>query len=300
MANTTALKRRIGSVKNTRQITKAMELVAASKMKKAQSLALDTRDYRESAKGILSRLSTVTDVSLNPMFLTRPVKRQLLVVITSDLGLAGGYDGNVIKEVIRRIEENDKNKIETNIVAIGRKGGQFFSRIKGVNIDSAYSMFSKDPDPADIRPIILDAIKKYEEKSIDQATIIYTKFISNISQEVKTIDVLPAKLDSDEGSKQKNHDKNTVSELETAIFEPNIDEIVDDAVLRLIEVQLWQAVLEALASEYSMRMVAMKNASDNANDIIDDLTLEYNTARQAEVTQEIAEIVGGAEAVKQT
>ncbi|HEX5797836.1 MAG TPA: ATP synthase F1 subunit gamma [Candidatus Saccharimonadales bacterium] len=299
MANTTALKRRIGSVKNTRQITKAMELVAASKMKKAQGQALATREYRESAKGILGRLSTVSDVSLNRMFLTRPIKEQLLIIITSDLGLAGGYDGNVIKEVIKRIEENDKKKIKTNLVAIGRKGGQFFSRVKGLNIASAYSMFSQDPSPADIRPIILGAIKQYEDKEIDQASIIYTKFISNIKQEVKSIDVLPAKLDAI-SSEENDHDKKTVSELEVAIFEPNIDEIVEDAVLRLIEVQLWQAVLEALASEYSMRMVAMKNASDNANDIIDDLTLEYNTARQASITQEIAEIVGGAEAVKQT
>lgn len=298
MANPTALKRRISSVKNTRQITKAMELVAASKMKKAQSQALDTRDYRESAQGILGRLSMVSDVSLNPMFSTRPVNEHLMIVISSDLGLAGGYDGNIIKEVIRRIEENDKQKIKTNIVSIGRKGGQFFSRIKGLNISSAYSMFSNNPTPADIRPIIMGIIKQYEEKTIDKASIIYTKFISNIKQEVKSIDVLPAKLDADK--EQEKADKKTISELEVAIFEPNIDEIVEDAVLRLIEVQLWQSVLEALASEYSMRMVAMKNASDNASDIIDDLTLEYNTARQAVITQEIAEIVGGAEAVKQT
>ena len=297
MANTTALKRRIGSVKNTRQITKAMELVAASKMKKAQAQALATRDYRESAKGILGRISTVSDVSLNPLFSTRPIDEHLMIVITSDLGLAGGYDGNIIKAAIKQIEENNSKKIKTNIVAIGRKAGQFFSRVKDLNVTSAYPMFSRDPSPADIRPIITNTIKQYEEKGIDKASIIYTEFISNISQEVKSIDILPATLDS---SKEDKDQENKISELEVAIFEPNIDEIVEDAVMRLIEVQLWQATLEALASEYSMRMVAMKNASDNANDIIDDLTLEFNTARQAEVTQEIAEIVGGAEAVKQT
>jgi F-type H+-transporting ATPase subunit gamma len=299
MANTTALKRRIGSVKNTRQITKAMELVAASKMKKAQAQALATRDYRESAKGILGRLSTVSDVSLNPLFVTRPVDEHLLIVITSDLGLAGGYDGNIIKAVIKQIEENNKKKIKTNIVAIGRKGGQFFSRVKDLKVAGAYSMFSHDPAPGDIRPIIMDTIRQYEDKSIDKASIIYTEFLSNISQLVKSIDILPAKLDTKE-TEEKPPEQKTISELEVAFFEPNIDEIVEDAVLRLIEVQLWQATLEALASEYSMRMVAMKNASDNANDIIDDLTLEYNTARQAAITQEIAEIVGGAEAVKQT
>ncbi len=299
MANTTALKRRIGSVKNTRQITKAMELVAASKMKKAQAQALATRDYRESAKGILSRLSTVSDVSLNPLFQARPINEHLLIVVTSDLGLAGGYDGNVIKAVAKKIEENNKHKIKTHLIAIGRKGGQFFTRVKDVNVASAYSMFSRDPAPADIRPIIMDTIKRYEDKNIDKASIVYTEFISNVSQEVKTIDILPAKLDDSEQEDQDKENK-TISELEVAIFEPNIEEIVEDAVLRLIEVQLWQAVLEALASEYSMRMIAMKNASDNAGDIIDDLTLEFNTARQAAITQEIAEIVGGAEAVKQT
>lgn len=298
MANTTALKRRIGSVKNTRQITKAMELVAASKMKKAQVQALDTRDYRKSANGILSRLSTISDVALNPMFVTREVKNHLIIVITSDLGLAGGYDGNVIKFVTKKYEENNKNKIATSIVSIGRKGGQFFARINDIDVPSAYSMFSTNPKPADIRPIIVDAIRQYESGDIDKVSIVYTEFISNLSQVVKSIDILPAKIESEDDN--KDNDKAEISELETAFLEPDIDAIVEDAVLRLIEVQLWQALLEALASEYSMRMVAMKNASDNAGDIIDDLTLEFNTARQSAITQEIAEIVGGAEAVKQT
>jgi len=299
VANTVAIKRRIGSVKNTRQITRAMELVAASKMKKAQAHATATRDYRKSAKAILTRLSTISDVSINPLFVTRPVKTHLVIVITSDLGLAGGYDGNVIKEITARLEANAKAKTDTHLVTIGRKGGQFLSRLKNINISSAYPMFSKDTSPADIRPIIVDMMKQYEEEKIDSASIIYTEFISNLSQEVKVLDVLPAKLGDGEQIKQEKDDR-AISELEVAIFEPNIEAIVEDAVLRLIEVQLWQALLEAQASEYSMRMVAMKNATDNAGEIIDDLTLEYNTARQADITQQIAEIVGGAEAVKQT
>jgi len=294
VANTTALKRRIGSVKNTRQITKAMELVAASKMKKAQAQALATRDYRESAQAILSRLSAVSDVAQNPMFSTRPVRQHLLIVITSDLGLAGGYDGNVIKQITAQIERNQKAKVSTSVVAIGRKGGQFFSRLRDVNVASAYAMFNDNPKPGDIRPIITSAIKQFEEEKVDKVTIVYTEFISNLSQEVKLLDVLPARAPA-----HREGDK-LVSELEVAFFEPDIEAIVDDAVLRLIEVQLWQSLLESLASEYSMRMVAMKNASDNAGDIIDDLTLAYNTARQSAITQEIAEIVGGAEAVAQT
>ena len=289
MANTTALKRRIGSVKNTRQITKAMELVAASKMKKAQDQAQATRDYRISAQGILGRLAGVSDVSINPLFVVREVRTHLVMVISSDLGLAGGYDSNVFKQLTGLIEENDKKKTKTIVVAVGRKGGQFVSRLRDITMASAYGMFSNQPSPGDIRPIITDILSRYEEGSIDKASIIYTEFISNLNQEVKTLDLLPAVIEK----------KEKVSELEVAIFEPNIDEIVEDAVLRLIEVQVWQSLLESLASEYSMRMMAMKNASDNANDIIDDLTLEYNTARQADITQQIAEIVGGAEAVKQ-
>jgi F-type H+-transporting ATPase subunit gamma len=288
MANTTALKRRIGSVKNTRQITKAMELVAASKMKKAQDQAQATREYRISAQGILSRLAGVSDVSINPLFVVRKPKVHLVMAISSDLGLAGGYDGNVFKKLTALIEENDKKKIKTIVVSVGKKGGQFISRLKEVTMASAYAMFSSQPTPADIRPIITDILKRYEGENIDKASIIYTEFVSNLSQEVKVLDLLPAVIEKED----------KISELEVAIFEPNIEEIVEDAVLRLIEVQVWQSLVESLASEYSMRMMAMKNASDNARDIIDDLTLEYNTARQADITQEIAEIVGGAEAVK--
>ncbi len=290
MANTTALKRRRASVQNTRQITKAMELVAASKMKKAQDQAQATRDYRVSAQGILSRLAGVSDVAINPLFVVRDTKAHLIMVISSDLGLAGGYDASILKKLTSLIEENDKKKVKTLVVSVGRKGGQFISRLKDVTMASAYSMFSNQPTPTDIRPIITDILKRYEEGSIDKASIIYTEFISNLNQEVKVLDLLPAVV-------EKTDDK--ISELEVAFFEPTIEEIVEDAVLRLIEVQVWQSLLESLASEYSMRMVAMKNASDNAKDIIDDLTLEYNTARQADITQQIAEIVGGAEAVKQ-
>lgn len=291
MANTTALKRRIGSVKNTRQITKAMELVAASKMKKAQNQAQATRDYRISAQGILGRLAGVSDVALNPLFVVRDVKVHLVMVISSDLGLAGGYDANVFKQLAAVIEANDKKKVKTIVVSVGRKGGQFVSRLRDITMASAYGMFSNQPTPGDIRPIITDILSRYEKEEIDKASIIYTEFISNLSQEAKVLDLLPAVIEQEDSK---------ISELEVAIFEPNIDEIVDDAVLRLIEVQVWQSLLESLASEYSMRMIAMKNASDNAGEIIDDLTLEYNTARQAVITQEIAEIVGGAEAVKQS
>lgn len=289
MANTTALKRRIGSVKNTRQITKAMELVAASKMRRAQDQANASRSYREVAHDILAQLSDVSDVRRHPLFVKRKIDSRLTIIITSDTGLAGAYDANVLKRLTAVLTEDQKNKIQDNVIAIGKKGSQFVSRLEGVDLLAAYPIFTGQPTGADIRPIVEKVFDMYENEEIDAVTIIYTQFYSSVRQEVTTLDLLPA---------QPPERESKISPLEVAIFEPSPESVAESVVARLLEVQLWQAILESLASEHSMRMMAMKNASDNASDIIDDLTLEFNTARQAAITQEIAEIVGGAEAVK--
>ncbi len=286
MAQTTALKRRIGSVKNTKQITKAMELVAASKMRRAQASAVSTRDYRVAARDILQRIGGVSDVANHPLFVTRPIDSRLVILITSDRGLAGAYNGNVLKALLQQVNEDKKSKVKTQVIAIGRIGAQFVARLESAELAAHYPMFAS-PRPSDIRHLVDTVFKKYAEASIDAVNIIYTGFISNIAQKVHDLELLPTHL---EGEKQW-------SELEVAIFEPEVNQVVEAAVTRLIEVQIWQALLESLASEHSMRMVAMKSATDNANDVIDDLTLALNTARQADITQQIAEIVGGAEAV---
>lgn len=288
MANTTVLKRRIGSVKNTRQITKAMELVAASKMRRAQDQATSSRPYRETAHDILTQLSDVSDVRRHPLFVKRNIDSRLVIVITSDTGLAGAYDANVLKRMTSVLTDDQKNKVQDKVIAIGKKGSQFVSRLEGVDLLAAYPIFTGQPTGADLRPIVEKVFDMYENEEVDAVTIIYTQFFSSIRQEVTALELLPAQASD---SEQK------LSPLEVAIFEPSPEAVVESVVARLLEVQLWQAVLESLASEHSMRMMAMKSASDNANDIIDDLTLEYNTARQAAITQEIAEIVGGAEAV---
>lgn len=289
MANTTALKRRIGSVKNTRQITKAMELVAASKMKRAQDQALSSRDYRIQAHDILGRLSGVSDVRNHPLFVKRPTKNRLVIIITSDTGLAGAYDANVLKAMTNILSEDQKNKINTQVITIGKKGAQFVSRLD-VELLAAFPIFTGQPSPAEIRPIVDTLFESYASEKVDAVTIIYTNFISSIRQEVEALELLPAQRPEDDGK---------YSPLNVAIFEPSIEDIVESVVARLIEVQVWQAILESLASEHSSRMMAMKNASDNASDIIDDLTLEFNTARQAAITQELAEIIGGAEALNE-
>lgn len=288
MASTQQLKSRIGSVKNTKQITKAMELVAASKMKRAQSAAVSTRDYRLAAHAILTRVGGVNDISTHPLFVTRPVRSRLIIVITSDRGLAGAYNGNVLKALVKQVATDKADKVKTKVIAIGRNGAQFCARMSEVELSGIYPMFAKDPKPHEIRPIVDTMFNLYKEEAIDAVNIIYTGFISNISQEIHNTVLLPT---------LPPENKQEWSPLNVAIFDPDISEIVESAVARLVEVQVWQATLESLASEHSMRMIAMKNATDNAKDIIDDLTLEYNTARQADITQQIAEIVGGAEAV---
>lgn len=293
-AGVTTLKRRIGSVKNTRQITKAMELVAASKMRRAQEFAINSRAFKDEARLLIGQLSGVSDVKLDSLFETREIKTELLIVISSDRGLAGAYNANVFKNLIGIVQENKTKKINTKIVTVGRQAGNFVAKLSGVDHASAHLMLGDHPKPDTVLTILQDMVKNYLDKDIDSVRVIYTQFISNINQEVVASTLIPYVIDVDD----KKTDIKELSPLEVAFFEPSVEAIIESTAERLIEAQLWQALLESVASEHSMRMMAMKNASDNAADIIDDLTLELNTARQAEITQQIAEIVGGAEAVK--
>ncbi len=289
MANTILLKRRIGSVKNTKQITKAMELVAASKMRKAQEHALSGRTYREFAYSLLTRLSSITEVGEHPLFVQRPVKNRMYIVITSNGSLAGAYNSNIIRMLTRAILEDQKAGINTQVLAIGKQGAKFSRRVQGVELVAAYTEFPDNPSANDIRPVLNTAIEAYKEKNIDDVKVLYTQFKSNLVQEATAMPLLPARFE--ETAEVENA-------LENTTFEPSIEVVLDSVTDRLLEVQVWQALLESLASEHSMRMMAMKSATDNATDLIDDLTLEFNTARQAAITQELAEITGGAEAIQ--
>lgn len=289
MANTITLKRRIGSVKNTRQITKAMELVAASKMRRAIERAVSGRTYREFAYSLLTRLSAITEVNDHPLFVSRPIKRRMYVVITSNGSLAGAYNANIIRMLTRAIIQDQKDGIAVQVIAIGKQGAKFIRRIEGVDLVAAYTDFQDHPDANDIRPILNTLVQMYSDKQVDNVQVLYTQFKSNLVQTANALSLLPAKFEDTEEAENA---------LSNTTFEPSIQAVLDNVTERLLEVQVWQALLESLASEHSMRMMAMKNASDNASDIIDDLTLEFNTARQAAITQELAEITGGAEAIK--
>lgn len=288
MANTIALKRRITSVKNTKQITKAMELVSASKMRRAQEQTLRTRDYARLAGEILTRLRQLTDVSKHPLFAQRTVKNKLTIVVTSDRGLAGAYNSNLLRQLTKSLQEDNENKINTQLIIVGKQAARFVARLKDIQVLAAYTDFPEQPTANDIRPILNTIIELYEKADIDAVDVIFTDYQSSIAQVVQVKRVLPAAF-TDEPVSQ---------DLDNAVFEPSPEAVLNTVTLRLIESQLSQFFYESQASEQSMRMMAMKNATDNATDLVDDLTLAFNTARQAAITQELAEITGGAEAIK--
>lgn len=286
MASTIALKRRITSIKGTRQITKAMELVSASKLRRAQQYAERSRDYRDMAYSLLQRLNAIQEVDREPLFVERPVKVRLYIVVTSNTGLAGAYNANTLKKLTEGLRRDQTDKVKSQVIAIGSKGAQFVRRVGGVELVSVYPPFGDQPTANDMRPILNTIIQQYKDEIVDEVHIIYTQFKSTIAQVVVDQQVLPAPELTD-----GNQDTPITN------FEPDVETVIEQVTTRLIEAQIWQAVLESSASEHAMRMLATKNATDNANDLIKDYTLELNTARQAAITQELAEITGGAEAL---
>jgi F-type H+-transporting ATPase subunit gamma len=288
MASTITLKRRISSIKNTRQITKAMQLVSASKLRRAQEYAAASRAYRDLAYEMLTRLNAMPEVERQPLFAKRPIKTRLYVIVTSNSGLAGAYNANVLKSLTRSLQADRADKVVSQVIAIGSKGAQFVRRLQEVELLAVYPAFGDHPTANDVRPLLNTIIERYKDVRVDQVRVLYTVSQSTVTQQVQDLQLLPAVADP-----------TTVSaDAIISNFEPDVETVIDQTATRLIEAQIWQATLESLASEHAMRMVAMKNATDNAKDLIDDYTLELNTARQATITQELAEITGGAEAMK--
>lgn len=286
MASTIALKRRITSIKNTRQITQAQQLVAASKLRRAQEYAESSRAYAELANELLTRLSGISEVERQPLFEKRTVKSRLYIVITSNSGLAGAYNANVLKQLTIGLQTDRQANVKSHVIAIGNKGAQFARRLSNIELTAVYSALGNQPTANDVRPVLNTIIEQYKNGTVDEVNILFTKFISTVNQQAKDLPLLPAT------AQEATRDVPTISN-----FEPDVETVIDQVATRLIEAQIWQSVLESIASEHAMRMVAMKNATDNAKDLIDDYTLELNTARQAAITQELAEITGGAEAM---
>jgi F-type H+-transporting ATPase subunit gamma len=288
MASQQQLKSRIRSVKSTKQITKAMQMVAASKMRRAQESTKATAPYTHTARGILAHLKKLGSTNGNPLFETRKVKKRLLIVIASDKGLAGAYNSNVAKAYLRELIADDKAGVKTDTISVGRKVTHFVTRLKDAELIGAYEDLPDALEGHELRAALDTAYELFDTGEVDAVDVVYTEFISAVNQTVKTERLLPAGLAVE-----------VEDELpEEALFEPNTETVLEAVVYRLIGAQLFQALLDARASEHSMRMMAMKNATDNASDLIDDLTLAMNKARQGAITQELAEISGGAEAMK--
>lgn len=288
MASQRQLKSRIRSVKNTKQITKAMQMVAASKMRRAQDATKASTPYANAANEILAHLASLGETRDHAWFTPRPVKNRLVIVITTDRGLAGAYDSNVFKQYIALLRDDEHQKVGTKTITIGRKAAHFVARLKNVEVVGSYDDMTDQPESSSFHAILNTAKDLYESGAVDAVDVIYTRFISSISQVAEVARLFPAGVSKAEISPT----------LQEALFEPSAEEVLDSVAYRLIGSRLYQTLLDARASEYSMRMIAMKNATDNATSLIDDLTLAMNKARQASITQELSEISAGVEAMK--
>jgi len=289
VASTQLLKSRIRSVKSTRQITKAMQLVAASKMRRAQEATKASAPYTLAARELLTALSSHTSVKDHALFVNRPVKTRLLIVIASDKGLAGAYNSNIVHTYVNELRSDDAAGIKNTTITVGRKAAQFVARIKDTEVLGAYEELPDRPDGSELRAILDSTRTLFESGKVDAVDVIYTDFITSLNQQATTMRVLPAGFDP-------------VLEpgvMRDVTYEPTTREVLDGVAYRLVGAQIFQALLDSRASEHSMRMMAMKNATDNASDLVDDLTLEMNKARQSAITQELAEISGGVEALNE-
>lgn len=289
MASIRQLKSRIRSVKNTKQITKAMQLVAASKMRRAQEADKASTPYTQAASELLTYLASQGATDEHPLFQARKVKSRLLIVIAADKGLVGAYNSNVMKAYLRELQKDDKSSIKNTTIAVGKRASQLATRLKDTAVAGVYADLPDQPTGGELTAIMDSAQEMFVNEKVDAVDVIYTEFINSMRQEVTVKRVLPAGFNETEVS----------SWVRDALFEPNISVVLDGVARRLVEAQIFQALLDARASEYSMQMVAMKNATDNASDLADDLTLAMNKVRQGAITQELAEISGGVEAMNE-
>jgi F-type H+-transporting ATPase subunit gamma len=289
MAGSREIRNKIKSVQNTRKITKAMEMVAASKMRKAQERMRRSRPYGDKVRNIAAHLANANPEYRHPFLVRREtVKAAGLVLVTTDKGLCGGLNTNILRMTIQRLRELEKSGAKVQVTAIGNKGLGFMQRIGAKVVSQAVHLGDAPQLDKLIGPIKLQ-LDAYAAGEIDAVYIAYTRFINTMKQESVIEQLLP--LDAhrlEETSRDYAWDY---------LYEPNAQTVLDDLLLRYVEALVFQAVAENMASEQSARMVAMKSASDNAKKVIGELQLSYNKARQAAITKELSEIVSGAAAV---
>jgi len=283
MASAQDIRRRIRSVKNIQQITKAMKMVAAARLRRAQERAISSRPYTGKIRDILTSVAGGIGETTHPLLEVRQVNRIGYLIIAADKGLCGAYNSNVLKEAMSHVRQQDNPAI----FAIGRKSRDYFKR-RGYKIDREMSGFSEKPTYENARAIAQAIVGMYIEGEVDKIHLVYTQFASPVQTNPTTMQLLPVASEDTQGDAVQQE----------YIFEPSGDVVLDLLLPKYLETVIYGALLQASASELGSRMTAMANATDNAQELIGKLTLSYNKVRQANITRELAEIVGGAEALK--
>lgn len=288
MAGAKEIRSKIASIKSTQKITSAMEKVAVSKMRKAQMRMAASRPYAERIRQVIGHLANANPEYRHPFMVERPVKRVGYIVVSTDRGLCGGLNINLFKALMKDMKEWHDQKVEIDLCVIGNKGASFF-RSFGGNVVAAIGNLGEEPSINDLIGSVKVMLDAFHEGRVDRLYLVSNKFINTMTQKPKIDQLLPlAEQEDAEPVKKGQWDY---------LYEPDAQQLLDALLVRFIESQVYQAVVENGAAEQAARMIAMKNATDNAGELISDLQLVYNKARQAAITQEISEIVGGAAAV---
>ncbi len=287
MANTKEVRKQISSIKNTQKITSAMEMVAASKIRKTQDVMLLGRPYSEKIKEVISHIANSSSEYSHPFFEDRKVKKACFIVVSTDKGLCGGLNINLFKNVIAKAAELKKDGVESCFALIGVKASGFFKAIGG-EIVAKVEMLGDQPDPDNLIGLTKVVLDKHKNGEIDEAYLCANSFVNTMTQQPKVDQLIPLPVMENEDSAPTHWDY---------IYEPEAKELLNGLLTRYIESLIYQAVVENKACEQAAKMIAMKNATENAGELIKELELLYNNVRQAAITQELSEIVGGAAAV---
>ncbi|MGB5688132.1 MAG: F0F1 ATP synthase subunit gamma [Woeseiaceae bacterium] len=287
MAGEKEIRSKIASVKNMQKITSAMEKVAASKIRKAQKQMEASRPYAERIRRVVGHLTYANGDNRHPFLTEREVSRVGYIVISTDRGLCGGLNANLFKTTIGEIADWQDKGVKVDLALVGAKAVAFFRRLGG-NVVGTATHLGDRPSVNDLIGSIKIMLDAYEEERIDRLFVVHNRFVNSMTQTPRVLQLLPASVKQEAGELQEHWDY---------IYEPEASELLDNVLMRYIESQVYRGAVENFACEMAAKMVAMKSATDNAGDIIEGLQLEYNKARQAAITQEISEIVGGAAAV---
>ncbi len=286
MSSSKEIRTKIDSVKKTQKITRAMELVAASKMRKAQERMLTSRPYAQKVLQVIGHLANCHPEYQHPYMQVRELKRVGVIVVTTDRGLCGGLNNSLLKKTLLFIRDLQEKGVEVDLCLIGNKAAHFFKRFGG-NVIAHADHLGDAPALQDLIGVVNVMLKQYDDGNLDALHIASNEFVNTMKQSAQIQQLLPLVAAEDESA----------GKYWDYIYEPDAKELLDLVLRRYVESQVYQAVVENIASEQAARMVAMKAATDNAGDIIEDLRLAYNKARQAVITREISEIVAGADAV---